>query len=53
MRGDEVKIRQALINLLGNAGKFTAQGRVTLEVNRARKPAGPSSRSWSPTRASA
>jgi PAS domain S-box-containing protein len=32
MRGDEVKIRQALINLLSNAGKFTSHGRVALEA---------------------
>ncbi len=34
MRSDPLKIRQCLLNLLSNAGKFTRDGQVTLTVNR-------------------
>ena len=34
VRGDEVKLRQVLINILGNAVKFTDEGRVTLRVKK-------------------
>jgi signal transduction histidine kinase len=32
IRGDELKIRQILINILGNAAKFTTGGDITLDV---------------------
>ena len=34
IRADLPKIRQTLLNLLGNATKFTAKGRITLSVRR-------------------
>jgi signal transduction histidine kinase/CheY-like chemotaxis protein len=34
MRGDLVKVRQSLFNLLSNASKFTRNGRVTLTVSK-------------------
>jgi len=39
MRADLTKVRQALFNLLSNAGKFTEKGTVTLSV-RVEIPAG-------------
>ncbi|WP_254564519.1 PAS domain S-box protein [Oscillatoria sp. HE19RPO] len=37
IRTDEVKLRQILINLLGNAIKFTCQGQILLRVSRVEK----------------
>jgi PAS domain S-box-containing protein len=34
MRADLTRVRQVLLNLMSNAGKFTENGRVTLEVDR-------------------
>ena len=36
MRADQVKVRQALFNLLSNAAKFTHEGTITLEAERER-----------------
>jgi signal transduction histidine kinase len=41
MRSDEAKLRQCLINLLGNAAKFTTAGTVTLTVRKETAPDGP------------
>jgi signal transduction histidine kinase/DNA-binding response OmpR family regulator len=34
MRADQVKVRQALFNLLSNAAKFTKEGTITLDASR-------------------
>lgn len=38
MRSDQVKIRQALLNLLSNAAKFTKEGRITFAAERLTAP---------------
>lgn len=40
MQSDSTKIRQVLLNLLGNAAKFTRNGTVTLAIRRETKPGG-------------
>jgi CheY-like chemotaxis protein len=41
MKSDLTKVKQCLLNLLGNSGKFTSDGKLTLEVSRSQGPSGP------------
>jgi signal transduction histidine kinase/DNA-binding response OmpR family regulator len=41
MKSDLTKVKQCLLNLLGNSGKFTSDGKLTLAVSRSQGPSGP------------
>jgi signal transduction histidine kinase len=53
MHADQMRLRQALLNLMSNANKFTEKGTVSIAAHQDRRTAETGSRSRSPTPASA
>ena len=53
MHADQTRLRQALLNLLSNANKFTEKGTITIAASQGRRMAATGSRSRWPIPASA